>query len=115
MTAEILSMISQLLVENNPRPPTAQLMKPTLTHDWGCGYVRLFMSIVDVKKSQSSQPPHGSRLTVHKTVAHSQLQSLEPPVFIIVLKASLDGEHSKPVVLCCMESCLSATLHHLDK
>ena len=39
-----------------------------------------FMSIVDVKKSQSSQPPHGrvhsrltDSLTVHKTVAHNQL------------------------------------------
>ena len=65
-----------------------------------------FMSIVDVKKSQSSQPQSlpmeeciADSLTVHKTVAHNQLQSLESPVFIIVLKASLDGE---PVALCCM-------------
>ena len=59
-----------------------------------------FMSIVDVKKSQSSQPPHGrvhSRLT--HCVQNSCPQSLESPVFIIVLKASLDGE---PVALCCM-------------
>ena len=37
-----------------------------------------FMSIVDVKNSQSSQPPHGrvhiaDLLTVHKTVAHNLL------------------------------------------
>ena len=59
------------------------------------------MSIVDVKKSQSSQPPHGRvhSTETHKTVAHNQLQSLESSVFIIVLKASLDGE---PVALCCM-------------
>ena len=33
MTSKTLSVISQLSVENNPRPPTAQLMKPTLTHN----------------------------------------------------------------------------------
>ena len=33
MAAKTLSTISQLPVENNPHPPTAQLMKPTLTHD----------------------------------------------------------------------------------
>ena len=59
-----------------------------------------FISIMDVNKSQSSQPPHGR---VHSRLTHcaqnSCPQSLESPVFIIVLKASLDGE---PVALCCM-------------
>ena len=55
-----------------------------------------FMSIVDVKKNQSSQSPYGR---VHSRLTHCAQTNLESPVFIIVLKASLDGE---PVALCCM-------------